>query len=84
MKRGLLCMIIIGGVYGFSGYAADRMITNDDLEKRYAPEAPAENKWWKWQQEKAEDNCRIVGYDQWSDGKSSVSFAGAVFYGEEA
>jgi MEMO1 family protein len=28
------------------------------------------------------DQCkgRIVGYDQWSDGASSVSFAGAVFY----
>jgi MEMO1 family protein len=25
--------------------------------------------------------CKIVGYDQWTDGKSSVSFAGAVFYG---
>jgi len=24
--------------------------------------------------------CDIVSYDQWSDGKSSVSFAGAVFY----
>lgn len=24
--------------------------------------------------------CNIVGYKQWSDGKSSVSFAGAVFY----
>ena len=24
--------------------------------------------------------CDIVGYDQWTDGASSVSFAGAVFY----
>ncbi|MBA4418203.1 MAG: AmmeMemoRadiSam system protein B [Syntrophus sp. (in: bacteria)] len=24
--------------------------------------------------------CRIVGYDQWCDGKSSVSFAGGIFY----
>ncbi len=24
--------------------------------------------------------CDIVGYDQWTDGKSSVSFAGGVFY----
>lgn len=24
--------------------------------------------------------CEIVGYDQWTDGASSVSFAGAVFY----
>ena len=25
-------------------------------------------------------SCDIVSYDQWTDGKSSVSFAGAVFY----
>jgi len=24
--------------------------------------------------------CDIVGYDQWTDGKSSVSFAGGIFY----
>jgi AmmeMemoRadiSam system protein B len=24
--------------------------------------------------------CEVVSYDQWSDGASSVSFAGAVFY----
>jgi hypothetical protein len=24
--------------------------------------------------------CNVVSYDQWSDGASSVSFAGAVFY----
>ncbi len=24
--------------------------------------------------------CNVVSYDQWTDGKSSVSFAGAVFY----
>ncbi len=26
------------------------------------------------------NRCDIVGYDQWTDGKSSVSFAGGVFY----
>jgi len=25
-------------------------------------------------------HCKIVGYDQWYDGKSSVSFAGGIFY----
>jgi Lon protease-like protein len=24
--------------------------------------------------------AEVVSYDQWTDGKSSVSFAGAVFY----
>ena len=24
--------------------------------------------------------CDIVGYDQWTDGKSSVSFTGGIFY----
>jgi len=28
----------------------------------------------------AESKAKLVGYDQWSDGASSVSFAGAVFY----
>ncbi len=28
----------------------------------------------------AGSTCEIVGYDQWTDGASSVSFAGAVFY----
>ena len=27
--------------------------------------------------------CEIVGYDQWCDGRSSVSFAGGVFYSME-
>ncbi len=27
-----------------------------------------------------ESSCNIVGYDQWTDGKSSVSFAGGIFY----
>ncbi len=27
-----------------------------------------------------ESRCDIVGYDQWTDGKSSVSFAGGIFY----
>ena len=27
-----------------------------------------------------ESSCDIVGYDQWTDGKSSVSFAGGIFY----
>ena len=27
--------------------------------------------------------CEIVGYDQWCDGRSSVSFAGGVFYAAE-
>lgn len=28
----------------------------------------------------AGNRCEIVGYDQWTDGKSSVSFAGGIFY----
>lgn len=27
-----------------------------------------------------DSRCSMVGYDQWTDGKSSVSFAGGVFY----
>ena len=27
-----------------------------------------------------DSRCELVGYDQWTDGASSVSFAGAVFY----
>ncbi len=41
MKKKLFGIVIVGALYAFCGYAAEKMITNDDLERKYPPASPA-------------------------------------------
>lgn len=48
----LLGIMIAGVVYAFSAFAAGPMITNDDLERKYPREPPAENEAYLRDQER--------------------------------
>ena len=51
MRIRSFCIIVTVILYAAAGYTSDMVITNDDLERKYPPEAPAGNKAWLWQQE---------------------------------
>jgi len=44
VKRRLLLFVLMGIFYALAGYAADNMITNDDLERKYPSTESPTNK----------------------------------------
>lgn len=52
MKKRVLGIIIAGMVCAAAGYAAEKMITNDDLERKYPSQEPAVNEAYLRQNER--------------------------------
>lgn len=53
-------IVLAGALFAFSGFASDRMITNDDLERKYPPEEEptgAKAQQWLDRSEQYENDC---------------------------